>query len=306
VPTDLSPTIEDWLLIHSRSEHTERTYRAGIRPWLRWLNAEGLTPVEATPQDATRWIRSMETATPPQAPATIARKVSTAASLHRYLIQAEERADSPFTLTQRPVVDPEIGGYAALAPRQVEALLASAEAAGASTHVAVTLLVHTAIRASELVGARVEGLHDVQDRDGGWHLALTVRRKGGRPDEVAIPDRVAHDVDALRQDRSHGPLLARAGKADAPWTYWMLNKAVKAAGAAAHLDVTVTPHMLRATWATHAIDHGVPLAHVQDVMGHSSPVTTRRYDKGQWSIHRKIDAVEAVAAAFRGGGGGAS
>ena len=40
-----------------------------------------------------------------------------------------------------------------------------------------------------------------------------------------------------------------------------------------------TAHDLRRTWATHALDAGVPLQNVQDQLGHASPTTTRIYDR---------------------------
>ena len=48
---------------------------------------------------------------------------------------------------------------------------------------------------------------------------------------------------------------------------------------AANLGVIVTPHRLRATFATRMLDATDNLALVQDMLGHDSPLTTRRYAK---------------------------
>ncbi|GAA5037830.1 hypothetical protein GCM10023317_92970 [Actinopolymorpha pittospori] len=48
----------------------------------------------------------------------------------------------------------------------------------------------------------------------------------------------------------------------------------------------LTPHMSRTTVATGLLDAGVPIVDVQDMLGHASPATTRRYDRGR----RKLDA----------------
>jgi integrase/recombinase XerD len=40
----------------------------------------------------------------------------------------------------------------------------------------------------------------------------------------------------------------------------------------------ISPHSLRHTFATNALDFGTPLHALQDSMGHADPRTTRRYD----------------------------
>ncbi|MCX4799771.1 tyrosine-type recombinase/integrase [Streptomyces sp. NBC_01242] len=42
----------------------------------------------------------------------------------------------------------------------------------------------------------------------------------------------------------------------------------------------------RHSYATALLDQGVPLADVQDAMGHADPRTTRRYDRHAGALHR--------------------
>ena len=42
-----------------------------------------------------------------------------------------------------------------------------------------------------------------------------------------------------------------------------------------------SPHALRATAATNALDHGADIARVQEWLGHANIATTRLYDKRQ-------------------------
>ena len=59
-----------------------------------------------------------------------------------------------------------------------------------------------------------------------------------------------------------------------------------------NLTVTVTPHVLRHTFATTAINNGAPVQHVQQLMGHASLDTTMIYTHNQQddirASHRKF------------------
>ena len=52
---------------------------------------------------------------------------------------------------------------------------------------------------------------------------------------------------------------------------------VKAAAARADLPAGVSPHWLRHSFASHALDNGAPLPLVQAGLGHASVATTSKY-----------------------------
>ncbi|MET8336002.1 tyrosine-type recombinase/integrase, partial [Streptosporangium canum] len=85
-----------------------------------------------------------------------------------------------------------------------------------------------------------------------------------------------------------------------PFDRWRMTTALRRAATAAGVDHTkLTPHTARATAATAALDAGVPLADVQELLGHASPVTTQRYNRGR----RKLDSHAAYRMASILGGG---
>jgi integrase/recombinase XerD len=48
----------------------------------------------------------------------------------------------------------------------------------------------------------------------------------------------------------------------------------------------ISPHSLRHSAATAALDDGAPLRDVQEFLGHAEPCTTRRYDRNRGSLDR--------------------
>lgn len=294
-----------------KSRRTRETYKPVAAEWLGWLATRGVDPLHAGRRDGDGWRIHLETVRRPSgkvglAPRTIARKLATIASLYDYLADEKLLRDpggavlevSPMRKVARPDVNRRQGSTGFLVPADADRLMKAAEAAGLRTHVAVGLMLKTAIRANEVLTLDCSAIR-VHDKI----LTVTVRRKGGKSDVQPLTDRLAHDVDALRAGRTRGPLIARGiGGEEAPWTYSQLHTAVVRAALAAGLPDRVTPHVLRKTWATAALDAGVPLDRVQDVMGHASADTTRIYDGGRDDLSRKLDAVLKVEASFAGAG----
>ena len=64
-----------------------------------------------------------------------------------------------------------------------------------------------------------------------------------------------------------------------PLTRNTIEKIIKRLGIEAHVNKGATPHKLRRTMATDAISRGVPVTHVQCLLGHKSVETTMYYVK---------------------------
>lgn len=104
----------------------------------------------------------------------------------------------------------------------------------------------------------------------------TVFGKGGKTRTVMLYGGVWSALQALRGDADlDGPVfLSRKGGHLDPSAVW---RVVKAAAARAELPPGVSPHWLRHSFASHALDNGAPLPLVQAGLGHASVATTSKY-----------------------------
>ncbi|MCF7548892.1 tyrosine-type recombinase/integrase [Pseudonocardia sp. WMMC193] len=173
---------------------------------------------------------------------------------------------------------------AGLSRDEAERLLAAATETGARLRALVLLLLGTGLRVSEAIRADTGDLSVEKGR-----RVLLVTRKGGKRQRIGLPAAVDSAIRAYVGGRQ-GPLFmdtdGRARMTRQQADYY-LRKLSKAAG----LDVEVSPHVLRHTAATLALDEGAPLRDVQVQLGHARPDTTARYDRAR----RDLDNAAARA-----------
>ena len=146
------------------------------------------------------------------------------------------------------------------------------------------------IRVAELCGLDVDDL----DRE---RRLLRVFGKGGRersvpygrPAEAALRLWLDAGRRALATDRSGPALLlgARGGRLDPRAARRIVNEVT----AVTPGSPRVSPHALRHSSATHLLEGGADLRHVQELLGHSTPATTQIY------THVSADRLRA---AYRG------
>jgi integrase/recombinase XerC len=140
----------------------------------------------------------------------------------------------------------------------------------------IEILYASGIRVSELAGLNLEDV----DLDSG---EIRVLGKGNK-ERIALLGHPAihatryyvdnarsdligkHAVNALLLNRFGGRLSTRS-----------IDEIVRKAGVAAGLELTVTPHLLRHTFATHMLNGGADLRVLQELLGHENLATTQIY-----------------------------
>lgn len=144
-------------------------------------------------------------------------------------------------------------------------------------------------RSAELRGLRAQDLR--RPRSNARHYRLYLRGKGGREREVSVPEATQAAIDAWIKVhplgrgvglRDEDPLFVRLGRhaheepvaLSAEAVYRVVNRHAIAAGIPGRL---AHPHALRAYWATHCLEAGVPIHEVSARLGHVDLRTTARY-----------------------------
>lgn len=213
--------------------------------------------------------------------ATMARKIATLRSFHRWLAKCQLIEANPMLLIRTPRQSKRLPK--AIDVEQVERLLAAPDEKtllGARDRAILETLYSTGIRVSELVGLNRDG-HDETGQ------ALIVRGKGRRERLVPLG---SHALAALRHYLNMLDAEQRnAGVAYDPQGPLFINKhgtrlstrsvrrKVSKYLATAGLDSDISPHTLRHSFATHLLDNGADLRSVQELLGHQSLSTTQVY-----------------------------
>ena len=285
-----------------RAPRTRRAYASDIRGWLGWLTERGTDVLDAGRVHVDMWAAGQQDQGAEAA--SVRRRLSALSSFHRYCA-AHNLVDRILTAgVARPMVDPNYTATIGLDRDQVRALVAAADAdtgpQALRTAAVIRLLVHNALRVDEACAADVADL----GADTG-HRVLLVIRKGARKARIPLAPATAAALDAYLGDRARrggcsdarqlaGPLLATAsGGRLRQGHLWELVRRL-ACGAGIEAWDQLSPHCLRHSAITFALDAGAALRDVQDYAGHKDPRTTRRYDFSRDSLDR--NAAYAVAA----------
>jgi integrase/recombinase XerD len=285
-----------------RSARTRRAYAGDVTAWLGWL-AERDTDVLAAGRVhvdlwATTWLDAGAAAS------SVRRRLSALSSFYRYCAAHDLAGRVPTEGVARPVVDPDYTATVGLDRDQARALVAAADAdAGAQalrTAAVIRLLLHNALRVDEACAVDIADLGE----DSG-HRVLRMVRKGARKAKIPLTPATAAALEAYLADRARragvgewrqldGPLLATTtgGRLRQGHLWELVRRLARTAGIGAWEQLS--PHSLRHSAITFALDAGAALRDVQDYAGHKDPRTTRRYDHSRDSLDR--NAAYTVAA----------
>jgi integrase/recombinase XerD len=257
--------------------NTRAGYRTDLRCWFTWCAQHDLAIFDVRRPHIQLWARTMEEHQR-LAPATVSRRLSTVAGFYRFIVIDGYLLHSPAKHVRRPKLDYE-STMLGLDRMELGAFLAQAAASTPVDHALVCLLGLLSLRIFEACAVNVE--HLSLERG---HRTLTVIGKGGKSAIIPLPPRVARAVDLAASERLTGPVLvSRSGRRlDRHGAARIVRRVARRAG----ISKRISPHSLRHSFITAALDAGVPLRDVQIAARHADPRTTTRYDRARHNLDR--------------------
>ena len=273
----------DHLRVERRlSPHTIESYGRDLAGLVSFANATA-HPVEHLDRQALEAFARQQR-THGLSPRSVARAIAAVRGFYRFLVLERHIERSPADDLQPPRAWPALPRFLSL--EEVDALLAQPDLStplGLRDRAMFDLLYATGMRVSELVGVRAVDLH----LDEGY---LTCIGKGNKERLIPIGDEAADSVRRYARDgrpslvttstrsttvrasqrlfvNARGGPLSRVG-------FW---KIIKRHGAAAGLPRTLSPHVIRHSFATHLLERGADLRAIQMMLGHADLSTTQIY-----------------------------
>ena len=264
------------------SGNTRSGYASDLRGWFAWCAQVGLEPFAVLRVHIELYARWMEEERH-LARATIGRRLSTIVGFYRFAVIDGFMTESPAEHVRRPKIDTE-STTLGLDRMELGAFLAQAAAAGPVDHALACLLGLLGLRVSEACRIDIENLGSERG-----HRTVTVLGKGSKLALIPLPPRVGRAIDLAAGERLAGPiLLSRSGKRlDRHGATRIVRRVARKAGITKH----ISPHSLRHSFITAALDAGVPLRDVQIAARHADPRTTTRYDRARNNLDRHASYV---------------
>ncbi len=275
----LERTVGAWL-VAQQSPNTRAAYARDLRAFASWLTENagvGLLEVRRPHVDA--W-RAWCTEVAELRPTTVARRLASLASFYAHAVTLGVLDASPTSGVKRPRTGE---AHVELTPALDRAELVSLleVATDPKDRALVLVLGVQGLRVSEALGLELDGIEVVRG-----HCTVLVEGKGRTEHRVPLPPVVCDAVRAVgeAEGRSTGPVFvgANGARMTRHGATRVLDRLARRAG----LGKDVSPHMLRATAITGALDAGVSLRDVQDFARHADPRTTRRYDRARHNLDR--------------------
>jgi site-specific recombinase XerD len=272
----------------SVSEETRRAYHRIIREFFAFVDQRH--PEQVTAEDVLRWRDELRRRR--KKAATVAMKLAVVRSFFEYLRAAGFVSLNPAStkLVTPPMVSQD-GAGRALTKTEVAHLLAGpdrSKAEGARDYALLLLMLRTSVRVSEACSLKASS---IKWSHGRWVVRLLV--KGGRERTLPLPTDVKKAIDEyLKLDAvRRATLLSDGDEAylfqpvvnyrtlifDKPLSTRMAHHIVARWADFGGIG-KLSPHDLRRTAITRALDQGLSYRQVQMMSGHKDPKTVMRYD----------------------------
>jgi integrase/recombinase XerC len=199
-------------------------------------------------------------------------------SFYKYLVERAGFSSNPLKEVQLPKMEKKLP--VVLSIKQVDELLTSPKRANRQNHAPAWAAVRDAaimelfyssgLRLSELVALNVADVDLYSE-------TVRVLGKGRKERIVPVGDLALRAIQQYRQEaKVHmGPLfISKLRKRISARSVWLM---LKKHHAETSIQLRISPHKLRHSFATHLLDNGADLRSVQTLLGHANLSTTQIY-----------------------------
>ncbi len=271
----------DHLRVERRlAEHTLESYARDLRGLAEFAAGEELAVERLDRHGLEAYVRQMMATG--LSPRSVARSVAAIRGFYRYLVLDRRLDHSPADDLMPPRAWPALPRH--LSMDDVDLLLSQPDVAtpfGLRDRAMVELLYATGMRVSELIAVRAADLHLDEEY-------LTCVGKGNKERIIPLGQQAADWV--RRYQRDGRPVLAaRARQLRRAAPHLFLNargsglsrvgfwQVLTAYGRKAGIRASLSPHVLRHSFATHLLERGADLRAIQMMLGHADLSTTQIY-----------------------------
>ena len=268
------------------AENTVEAYGRDMRRFGKWLGSRRIPQLKISElSDFVGWLASEQLA-----PASIARHIVALRMFFKYLqlegVLLENKAEllGSQKLWQRvpEVLSPKAVEHFLAAPKRIEPYYLRDRAL-------LEMLYATGCRASEVSNMRIRDLQ-LKERYCKCHGKGSKQRMTPLGQSVidTLEVYIQRQRPSLARHRPDEPdwvFLSRSGRRMRREAIWEL---VKKYALLADISVTISPHTLRHSFATHLLAGGADLRQVQEMLGHSSIATTQIYTHVEQSRLKKV------------------
>lgn len=259
------------------SAHTYRAYADDLSAFFSFAQAqfEVVQPVQITPGMIRSWMASL-TLQKVQ-PRSINRKISSLKSFFRYCLIRSQIKANPTKTIQVLKTKKRLPSY--VEQDQMETLLKETifpdDFGGRGDHLILSLLYHTGIRVSELVGLKSSQIDYSRSQ-------LKVLGKGNKERIIPLNGELLERIKAYTQEKNtlypeaNFPNLMLTPRQKPPTARQIYDIVKKYLSLVTTADKK-SPHVLRHSFATHLTGNGAELNAVKELLGHSSLAATQVY-----------------------------
>jgi integrase/recombinase XerD len=282
---------EEFFKASISNEHTRRAYGRIVGRFLTRCDEHGLSLHNITPGLAGEYMASIEGSAPTKNQALAALRNFFDALVNRHAV-----ALNCFATVRGVKHSVTEGKTAELSIEQAKKLLRSIDVSTPMClrdRAILGVLAYTGARVGAVAKLRLSDY-----RNTGEQRTLRFRQKGGKDREIPV----RHDLEGwineyilaagIGEDSKAAPLFRAADKTKRlikdDYGAHSIRQMMKRRLSDAGLPELFSPHSFRVTVVTDLLNQNVPLEDVQYLAGHSSPTTTRIYDRRWRKVTRNI------------------